>query len=697
MTNSSSFPHVLLSNFKSIVELIVKFPGDCLTTQYGAIERIRSCILAILTHGFKLTNGDFYERLWHFVLAITANSVKYIQLLQDIYQDDNFHLTIQQWIDQSVITQCLAEQISSLENNDDLLENYYHSHAFIRLKPFYQAFIICLRTIQSCDPTLLTTIDPKLTIISSNETIDTTSRSYSTNENQFKPVLFIRENSLHRRNHSDPIFHFETKSNHSTDIYETNRTNSIEYGSSYDDSQSDSFLSIEQTNLNESIRQIQLSQLTLIEPNEEQQFQQIITSQPKISIIKAHLPHSSLFWPKKNQTLDNYLRECDSQTRTAVEKENAHFYFSEAVLAAIEYIRFSQKCKQYFEPIDKPSLTINEFERDTIRDPDNTTAEHIALAIMETWKHHRIPTADELFCLMPHGEEIVDIEETTTIESHPDETMEPVLQRGTPQWAPPREQLITVIHPSISRDTQLKKQDYLCAGCGRAIEKAYASRCRYCEYTGKYFCRSCHSDKKFYLPSYLIIKWEFSNKHSVSNFAYDFLKRIYTEPIFNLHDLNSKLFETSNKLRIVNGLRWALFSLRYYILTCRFADEKGHQKLLRQLPSHIYENPYMYSMDDIIRTKSRELHRTFEPIVNALREHVITCAELCYAKGFICEICQNEKDIIFPFDISTTSVCSICQSCFHIQCHRSQKFACPKCQRARHRNSISVTTNRAIP
>lgn len=45
---------------------------------------------------------------------------------------------------------------------------------------------------------------------------------------------------------------------------------------------------------------------------------------------------------------------------------------------------------------------------------------------METWKHHRIPTADELFCLMPHGEEIVDIEETTTIESHPDETMEPV-------------------------------------------------------------------------------------------------------------------------------------------------------------------------------------------------------------------------------------------------------------------------------
>jgi hypothetical protein len=92
---------------------------------------------------------------------------------------------------------------------------------------------------------------------------------------------------------------------------------------------------------------------------------------------------------------------------------------------------------------------------------------------------------------------------------------------------------------------------------------------------GKYFCRSCHSDKKFYLPSYIINKWNFSNKHSVSNFAFDYLNRIYTEPIFNLHDLNPKLFNRSNKLRIINELRWAFYSLRFYILTCRFAEEKG--------------------------------------------------------------------------------------------------------------------------
>lgn len=37
----------------------------------------------------------------------------------------------------------------------------------------------------------------------------------------------------------------------------------------------------------------------------------------------------------------------------------------------------------------------------------------------------------------------------------------------------------------LSRDLQLNSQKYLCAGCGRHVEKTYANRFRYCEYTGK--------------------------------------------------------------------------------------------------------------------------------------------------------------------------------------------------------------------
>jgi hypothetical protein len=39
-----------------------------------------------------------------------------------------------------------------------------------------------------------------------------------------------------------------------------------------------------------------------------------------VVILAARLPHSSLFWPRKGQTLDNYIRECDLKTGTDVEK-----------------------------------------------------------------------------------------------------------------------------------------------------------------------------------------------------------------------------------------------------------------------------------------------------------------------------------------------------------------------------------------
>lgn len=87
-----------------------------------------------------------------------------------------------------------------------------------------------------------------------------------------------------------------------------------------------------------------------------------------------------------------------------------------------------------------------------------------------------------------------------------------------------------------------------------------------------------------------------------------------------------------------------------------------------------------------------------------LRAHVFSC-DLCFAKGFICEICRNEKDIIFPFNIQTTSSCSglflllsnkmsgmvlflVCQSCYHIHCHENNRYYCPKCQRAKHRKFV---------
>jgi hypothetical protein len=68
-----------------------------------------------------------YEQLWKIIVRLNGNSQKYIHLLQDVYHKENILTSVEQWIDQSIITQCLSHQLSFTENDSDLLQQYYYS------------------------------------------------------------------------------------------------------------------------------------------------------------------------------------------------------------------------------------------------------------------------------------------------------------------------------------------------------------------------------------------------------------------------------------------------------------------------------------------------------------------------------------------------------------------------------------------
>jgi Zn finger protein HypA/HybF involved in hydrogenase expression len=42
---------------------------------------------------------------------------------------------------------------------------------------------------------------------------------------------------------------------------------------------------------------------------------------------------------------------------------------------------------------------------------------------------------------------------------------------------------------------------------------------------------------------------------------------------------------------------------------------------------------------------------------------------------------KKEKSFFYIFIL-------VCQSCFHIQCHKNQKYICPKCQRNKQRKFV---------
>jgi hypothetical protein len=75
--------------------------------------------------------SDIYEQLWQIIVRFNANSQRHIHLLQDIYHKENIRISVEQWIDQSVINQCLSDQLSSSEKDEDLLPQYYHGKSIL--------------------------------------------------------------------------------------------------------------------------------------------------------------------------------------------------------------------------------------------------------------------------------------------------------------------------------------------------------------------------------------------------------------------------------------------------------------------------------------------------------------------------------------------------------------------------------------
>lgn len=78
----------------------------------------------------------------------------------------------------------------------------------------------------------------------------------------------------------------------------------------------------------------------------------------------------------------------------------------------------------------------------------------------------------------------------------------------------------------------------------------YIKRLRYCEYLGKYFCQCCHENAQMIIPSRILRKWDFS-KYYVSNFSKDLLSKIWSDPLFNVQDINPALYRKVKSLNQV--------------------------------------------------------------------------------------------------------------------------------------------------
>ncbi|KAA8595572.1 hypothetical protein FQN60_010863 [Etheostoma spectabile] len=220
---------------------------------------------------------------------------------------------------------------------------------------------------------------------------------------------------------------------------------------------------------------------------------------------------------------------------------------------------------------------------------------------------------------------------------------------------------------SICPEIGLDRQDYRCSECRTPISlRGVPAEARQCDYTGQYYCSTCHWNDTAIVPARVIHNWEFESR-KVCRSSMRYLALMIPRPVLKLKEINPLLFNFVEELVEIRKLRQDILLMKPYFITCKEAMEA---RLLLQLQDrqHFVENDDMYSLQDLIDISSGRLSCSLTEIHTTFAKHIKLDCERCQAKGFVCELCK-EGDILFPFD-SHTSVCHDCSAVFHRDFYR---------------------------
>ena len=125
-----------------------------------------------------------------------------------------------------------------------------------------------------------------------------------------------------------------------------------------------------------------------------------------------------------------------------------------------------------------------------------------------------------------------------------------------------------------------------------------------------------------------------------------------------------------------------------FLDTCR-QGSKLREKI-NERGKYLMEGSEMFSMRDLREIQSRQLQRFLRVQVQQLAQHIKFKCVTCSARGFVCEICSDDKPI-YAFEILKASACPGCKAFFHRECIK-QATECPRCKRLRKRRAESKKT-----
>lgn len=233
----------------------------------------------------------------------------------------------------------------------------------------------------------------------------------------------------------------------------------------------------------------------------------------------------------------------------------------------------------------------------------------------------------------------------------------------------------------LTTEEGLDAQQYQCQQCNSYIGMIYGKP-RVCSYDSKYYCYECHEDEMCLIPARVVHNWDLGG-HPVCKRNASWLSAVQHQPLINLRTVNPKLYCHIDDLAEMQMLRTQLLYVRAYLFTCKTGVGEDLRKLLWPR-EHLYEHVHLYSVSDLQLVATGQLVQKVRQAVTFGRDHVAQC-HVCSARGFICELC-DDNDVIYPFQLGSTHTCNECYGVYHGLCARGRKD-CPRCIRRKARKS----------
>lgn len=227
----------------------------------------------------------------------------------------------------------------------------------------------------------------------------------------------------------------------------------------------------------------------------------------------------------------------------------------------------------------------------------------------------------------------------------------------------------------IPRELGLKAQRFECAECWLSISFHFGPAIL-CHVTGQQLCKNCHKSEMSVVPSRIIFNWDHS-KYPIGNRAAEYLASIQAQTIFDIENINPKLYSAVPEMREILRMRRQLNLLHLYLSTCKEKTELPTE-------AYIYESVHLYSLADLTAVPGAAFKSELQKLIQFGKAHVIGCW-ICKEKGFICEFCRD-PNVIYPFDEGTIYRCSKCKAVYHEKCLLDKGRSCPKCKRRNERD-----------